>query len=84
METKQTAVEWFAQEAILLHFNHATKTLPTKVFEVAYMKLINQAKQMEKEQILEAYNDGAIMSYTLRFKEPFVKGEQYYNETYGK
>jgi effector-binding domain-containing protein len=51
METKQTAVEWFAQEAILLHFNHATKTLPTKVFEVAYMKLINQAKQMEKEQI---------------------------------
>jgi hypothetical protein len=24
------------------------------------------------------------MSYTLRFKEPFVKGEQYYNETYNK
>jgi hypothetical protein len=82
METKQTAVEWFAQEAILLHFNHATKTLPTKVFEVAYMQLINKAKQMEKEQIKDFFNfgigyDGLIDDCNSIFND-------YYNETYGK
>ena len=83
METKQTAVEWFAQEAILLHFNHATKTLPTKVFEVAYMKLINQAKQMEKEQIIEAF----VKCWETNVPDGIeckLDAEQYYNETYGK
>jgi hypothetical protein len=80
METKQTAVEWFAQEAILLHFNHATKTLPTKVFEVAYMQLINQAKQMEKEQIMNAFDSG-YFNYQVLFHD---NAEEYFNETYGK
>jgi hypothetical protein len=79
METKQTAVEWFAQEAILLHFNHATKTLPTKVFEVAYMKLINQAKQMEKEQIKQAFKDCHDLGHIYG-----LDTEQYYKEIYGK
>lgn len=38
-----------------------------------------QAKQMEKEQIKEAYNMG-----TWRKDEKYKNGEQYYNETYGK
>jgi hypothetical protein len=74
METKQTAVEWFAQEAILLHFNHATKTLPTKVFEVAYMQLINRAKQMEREQII----------YAVEWNYKSNMGEVYYQARYGK
>lgn len=86
METKQTAVEWFAQEAILLHFNYATKTLPTKVFEVAYMKLINEAKQMEKEQIKLAFNESRKIqdSDEISITHDWNNSEQYYNETYGK
>jgi hypothetical protein len=36
--------------------------------------MIEQAKQMEKEQIEEAYNDGA---------EKIHDNPEYYNETYG-
>lgn len=78
METKQTAVQWLKDKLFELEIKIDSKTHEETFF------LFEQAKQMEKEQLLEAYNDGAIMSYTLSFKEPFVKGEQYYNETYGK
>jgi hypothetical protein len=54
MANKQTAIEWFAIEALKLHINAATKTLPIAVFEVAYSQIIEQAKEMEKEQIIEA------------------------------
>lgn len=75
-DEKQSAVEWLYDTIIIF---------PESIEDLAHnARSFKQAQQMEKEQILEAYNDGAIMSYTLRFKEPFVKGEQYYNETYGK
>lgn len=38
-----------------------------------YIKAYQQAKAMEKEQIIEAYNNGEDRS-----------AELYYNETYGK
>ncbi len=86
MENKQTAVEWFAQEAILLHFNHATKTLPIKVFEVAYMQLINKAKEMEKEQMFE-FAEQVLKNTECSFTElPFMTTgyDNIYEETYGK
>jgi hypothetical protein len=39
---------------------------------------------MEIEQIISAHNDGALMAYALPFNAPFKKGEEYYNEIYGK
>ena len=39
--------------------------------------LFKQAKQMEKEQMIDAWEDGKG-SFSTRFPE------QYYNETYGK
>jgi hypothetical protein len=43
-----------------------------------------KAQEMEIEQIISAHNDGALMAYALPFNAPFKKGEEYYNETYGK
>jgi hypothetical protein len=40
-------------------------------------KIIEQAKQMEKQQIVDAYDDGNY-AYGMGIKEP----EQYYNETF--
>ena len=62
---KQTAVEWLAKH-LKLPFNSCTYDLHEK---------IEQAKQMEKEQIIDAYEEGD------RYKLNFT-GEQYYNETY--
>jgi len=60
--SKQTAVEWFYQRILAKDIK--------EVFE--------QAKQMEKEQITEAYNE----SFRLRHK-PYSTADKYYNETYG-
>jgi hypothetical protein len=62
---KQTAVEWLVEEL-------------KGVYESDYLnKLIEQAKAMEKEQIIESYNT----SFLLRDK-PYSTAEKYYKETY--
>jgi alkylhydroperoxidase family enzyme len=63
MQHKQTAVDWLEQA-----YWDNKGTLSQKHFE--------QAKQMEKEQMIEAYYEGKEYG----FKE---QGEQYYNETFG-
>ena len=46
--------------------------------------------QMEKEQIVKAHNNAVVSPYTdlhvweTNGKTQITKGEQYYNETYGK
>lgn len=59
---KQTAVEWLFEQ------------LPKKLHS-HYKKQLEQAKAMEKEQIIGAYNNGQQIP-------PFEYAEQYYNETF--
>jgi hypothetical protein len=63
---KQTAVEWLLDT---LGYN---ENMGGGVKEV-----IEKAKEMEKEQIIKAYNT----SFLLRDK-PYSTAEKYYNETY--
>lgn len=68
----QTAVEWFAKE-----INNMNVSREATLF---INKLKEQAKQMEKEQIEKAYQQGALDGY-----EPnYGSGEKYYNDTFGK
>ena len=71
---KQTAVEWFVNKLFDASGVPVTEKNNPKLFE-----LINQAKAMEKEQIISANEDCS----TNELGELFT-GEQYYNETYGK
>ncbi len=64
---KQTAVEWLVEE-----INKLTG-LTIQMDE----PIIEQAKEMEKEQIIKAYNT----SFLLRDK-PYSTAEKYYKETY--
>jgi hypothetical protein len=63
---KQTAVEWLASQ-LGTHI----------IWEETIIDIIEQAKAMEKEQIIEANEDCS----TNELGE-FLTGEQYYNETY--
>lgn len=63
---KQTAVEWLLEQ---LRNEEGIDFIPTS--------FVNQAKEMEKKQIIDTYNKAA--AFTL-----LQIGEQYYNETYGK
>ena len=63
---KQTAVEWL-MEQMDYYFSQAQKEQTAHLFQ--------QAKAMEKEQIIKAY-------YGQSFSESISNAEQYYNETY--
>ena len=63
---QQTAVEWL-QEVIINHLSHEQQMQLEGLFQ--------QAKAMEKEQIINAYEKGAEESWDA---------EKYYNETYNK
>jgi hypothetical protein len=63
---KQTAVDWLIDN---IHYLHSTK----------WNDIIEQAKAMEKEQILQALNDGKAMIISPTSNKSL---EQYYNETY--
>jgi hypothetical protein len=61
-QVKQTAIDWLIEQWPILE-----SQLPPQ--------LIEQAKEMEKEQIIKSFDDG--------FEEmPYKNGEHYYNENY--
>lgn len=65
---QQTAVEWL---------DRWFRDNPEATHEEGN-KALEQAKQMEKEQIIEAHNNGKFVL------PPNENGEQYYNETYNR
>jgi hypothetical protein len=77
METKQTAVQFLIEHIKQDVFVHSKSTKE-------WNQVFAQAKQMEKYQIVKAHNDGSLMAYTIPFNAPFIKGEEYYEENYGK
>jgi Zn-dependent oligopeptidase len=69
---QQTAVEWFIEQ------------LPMRIINM-YHKEIEQVKQMEKEQLVKAWDDGDYAYfYSKETGRDFDNGEEYYNETYKK
>jgi len=70
---QQTTVQWLEEQ--LNKWSDGRFYLPPHLFE--------QAKQMEKEQIINAWREGDNDSM-YNPKELDKQAEQYYNETYGK
>jgi hypothetical protein len=69
---KQTAVDWFQEQII--------KIINGKC-ELSEIEIYNKAKEMEKEQIIEAFNKGNIYEGNF-FDRVNINAEQYYNETF--
>lgn len=76
MKTKKTAVDWLIQELVELD-----KQLDPTILKINPIKIYQQAKLIEKNQIEEAYDNGGD-HYTETGKA--IWGKDYYNETYGK
>jgi len=72
MENNQTAVRWL-QEALSLHLSDMQK--------IQFEGLFQQAIEMEKEQIIWAYDD-AYIAMNLAFRG-FDRSVEYYEKTYG-
>ena len=69
MRNRQTAVEWLT-EKLRIEFGFAFSD-----------NILEQAKEMEKQQIIDAYNLGQQKEAKQEF---WTKGEQYYNEQFNK
>jgi hypothetical protein len=67
--SKQTAVKWLFEQLW---------EEPKDKF--TWYALLKQAKEMEKEQIINAFEIGSDCIYDLNLP---TSAEQYYNETYG-
>ena len=79
---QQTAVEWYDNEIGKLFDQFTMGKIKIYEFQNQRFKLEKQAKEMEKEQIINAFLNGDNTDCT---SEQNIKdfAEQYYNETYG-
>ena len=71
-DMKQTAVQWLVEQICGDHTSE-------------WQKQIDQAKEMEKEQIKDAWDDGYDKGTRDRIEKilnPVGNAEQYYNETF--
>ena len=69
---KQTAVEWLEEQLPIYGYNVVT----------VFPELIEQAKEMEKRQIFDAY--GIKTKSINQDQSEVITGSQYYKETFNK
>jgi hypothetical protein len=75
MRNKQTAVEWI--------YERLERMIPRDaIYNIDKREYFKQAKQMEKEQIKDAFTDGCIGE--LYEINAYYTSEKYYNETYNQ
>ena len=73
MEKKQTAVDWL--------FEQIKKDIIG--IEYDYLEELQKAKEMEKKQIIEAFDEGQEYEYQYHINlAPKFDSETYYNETF--
>lgn len=72
---KQTAVEWIVDQMFKQGYFDGDK--PLSITNLDHLQ--HQAKQMEKEQIMDAWKDGAVPDEDLT-----MFAEKYYSETFEK
>jgi hypothetical protein len=73
----KTAVEWYNEQLNLYGDMAFNKEISLGQYHIKKQELLEQAKEMEKEQIIDAYNT----SFMLRDK-PYSTADKYYNETF--
>jgi hypothetical protein len=75
--SKQTAVEWLAEQINGKSINYPFSTYADITISIP-IELFEQAKQMEKEQIINSWD------LSRRDIDYPADGEKYYNETYNQ
>lgn len=76
MKKKQTAVEWLVEQ---IKSDQNQKALSAS----EWMKVIEQAKEMERNNIEKAWHDGSMLGRNGWVLEDYSTGEGYYTKTYG-
>ena len=76
----KTALDWYCKEMNYLKINYTIGNIDENEYLIKQVQVIQQAKEMEKEQIIEAHEEG-FYSPPFRMSRR-REAEQYYNETF--
>lgn len=80
---KQTAVEWLMEE--ITYDNGFGERRNSYIDSFDLSEFFEQAKELEKEQIEDAFCDGVDDEYEHHINDKIRKNsEEYYNETFNK
>jgi hypothetical protein len=81
----KTAVEWYAEQAMRLELERAKGIISINQMLNQLSNVLDQAKEMEKEQIQDAFTDGDYnYFYSKKTGKDFKNGIEYYNEKFKK
>jgi hypothetical protein len=76
----KTAVEWYNEQLNLYGDMAFNKEISLGQYHIKKQELLEQAKEMEREQIIEAFKQG--VEYWNGDDWKLIDIEQYYNETF--
>jgi len=80
---KQTAVEWYAERLYDLEMAYNQGVIKTNTYIKGKREAVEQAKEMEKEQIIEFAKEVFICRYNGIQERLSNIANDIYNETYG-
>jgi hypothetical protein len=78
----KTAVEWYNEQLNLYGDMAFNKEISLGQYHIKKQELLEQAKEMEKEQIRIAYMEGAFEKMRHLDGKEFMMPTEYYNETF--
>jgi hypothetical protein len=70
----KTAVEWLAEKMLYIDNEYDMKLITKSEYQAKRRDIVNQAKEMEKEQIMQAFANGKFYDKNW--------AHRYYNETF--
>jgi hypothetical protein len=80
---QQTAVEWYIKKLLNLDFEYAKGLITLAVWSERKKSLIEQAKEMEKEQMIKFSEQVFRNRYNEVYQSLTKVATDTYNETYG-
>ena len=75
---KQTAVEWLFEQLCSEKLSWNKDRMGKLFIDLRTSDIFNQAKAMEKEQIIKAHTNG----WNKGIQNELITSQEYYNETY--
>jgi Ran GTPase-activating protein (RanGAP) involved in mRNA processing and transport len=75
----QTAVEWLAEQMLYINNEYNMKLICRNQYQSKRRDIIEQSKEIFKQQIMQSLNDGKRMGIRIIKNNSF---EDYYNENF--
>lgn len=80
MENKQTAINYFEEQLWTIQNLVSRGKISLYQFDELFRKYLDESKEMEKAQIINAYANGVVNEISIYNT---ITGEEFYNNTYG-